>query len=228
MGGLADFGGRRRSAFQRLASCFLSQPGLPFASLLSAERIERVFARHGNFFGVGRIYSTALVVWAFLGQALRDGKEASCQAAVARVIAYQEMHGAAVPTSDTGDYCHARQKLSEAALRDVSGEIAAELEDAAQPLWLWKGQHAKLVDGFTFTMPDTAENQAQYPSPKTQKKGVGLRAIAPCWVICHDWANVISAACSRAARVEEVAVVRSPCRAQYEVRSIAGSLHRTY
>ena len=26
----------------------------------------------------------------------------------------------------------------------------------------------------TFTMPDTAQNQAEYPSPKTQKPGVGL------------------------------------------------------
>ena len=41
--------------------------------------------------------------------------------------------------------------------------------------------HAKLIDGFTFTMPGTAKNQAQYPHPKTQKPGVGLpiaRAVA--------------------------------------------------
>lgn len=174
MDGLTNSGSHRSRGFRDLARCFLSQPGLPFASLLSADRIERVFAKHDNFFGVGQIYSTALVVWAFLGQTLRDGKEASCQAAVARVIAYQQMHGAAVPTSDTGDYCHARRKLSQAALRDLSGEVTAELEHAARPPWLWKGRHAKLVDGFTFTMPDTAENQAAYPSPRTQKPGVGL------------------------------------------------------
>ncbi len=91
-----------RSDFRQVVASFLSQPGLPFVNILSAERIERIFARHGNLFGVGRIYSTAVMVWSFLSQVLRDGKEASCQAAVARVVAYQEQHGAAAPTSDTG------------------------------------------------------------------------------------------------------------------------------
>ena len=46
--------------FQRIANVFLSQPGLPFADVLSAERIERIFAKHGNLFGCGAIYSTAV------------------------------------------------------------------------------------------------------------------------------------------------------------------------
>ena len=181
MGTLADNADNCRSSFRQAISSFLSQPGLPFAGILSAERIERIFCRHGNLFGVGRIYSTAVMVWSFLGQVLRDGKEASCQSAVARVVAYQEQRGAASPTSDTGDYCRARNKLSEAALRDVSVEVAAEMQQQAPDEWLWKGKHAKLVDGFTFTMPDTPENQAEYPQQKSQKPGVGLpiaRAVA--------------------------------------------------
>jgi len=32
------------------------------------------------------------------------------------------------------------------------------------PGWLWKDtQHAKLVDGFTFRMPDRPANQRRYP-----------------------------------------------------------------
>ena len=166
-----DHGSRN---FSQIVACFLSQPGLPFANVLSAERIHRIFQKHDNLFGIGEIYSTAVVLWSFLGQVLRDGKEASCQAAVARVAVYQEQRNEPVPTSDTGDYCKARAKLSEAGLRDVSFEIAAEVEDQADEKWLWKGLHAKLVDGFTFTMPDTPENQEVYPSPRTQKKGVGL------------------------------------------------------
>ena len=181
MGTLAHKPDNRCSSFRQTIAAFLSQPGLAFAGILSAERIERIFSRHGNLFGVGRIYSTAVMVWSFLSQVLRDGKEASCQAAVARVVAYQEQHGAAAPTSDTGDYCRARNKLSEAALRDVSREVAAEMQEQARDEWLWKGRQAKLVDGFTFTMPDTPENQAEFPSPKSQKTGVGLpiaRAVA--------------------------------------------------
>ena len=134
--------------FRAVADAFLAQPGLSFVSLLSPERIERVFAKQGNLFGRGTIYSTAMMVWSFLSQVLRDGKEASCQAAVARVVAQQSAVGGAVPTSDTGDYCRARPKLSDAALCDLTLEIAAEVESRADEKWLWKGKHAKLVDGF--------------------------------------------------------------------------------
>jgi len=162
------------SSFQLVVASFLSQPGLPFASVLSAERIERIFAKHGNLFGCSAIYSSVLMVWSFLSQVLRDGKEASCQAAVARVVAYRQQLEKTTPTEDTGDYCRARAKLSEAALHDLSVEVAAALQEQADPKWLWKGLHAKLIDGFTFTMPDTPKNQAEYPSPRTQRKGVGL------------------------------------------------------
>jgi hypothetical protein len=171
--------GRGSGGFQRIVDAFLLQPGLPFAEVLSAERIERVFAKHGNLFGLGAIYSTALVVWSFVGQVLRDGKEASCQSAVARVASYCQRQGTALPTADTGDYCRARAKLSEAALRDLTREVASEVEERAEASWLWKGLHAKLVDGFTFTMPDTEKNQAVYPQAKTQKRAWGCRSLGP-------------------------------------------------
>jgi len=178
---LADSLGGDGRSFQRVADAFLMQPGLPFAAILAAERIERVFAKHDGTFGEHGIYTTATMVWSFLSQVLRDGKEASCQAAVARVVSHCQQQGLAPPTSDTGDYCRARRKLSEAALRELSGDVAGELEAQADPRWLWKGRHAKLVDGFTFTMPDTEANQAAYPQPRSQQPGVGLpiaRAVA--------------------------------------------------
>jgi hypothetical protein len=170
----------RSDSFQKIADAFVSQPGLPFAEVLSAERIQRIFAKHGNLFG-GSVYSTAVMGWAFLGQVLRDGKEASCQSAVSCVVAYCLQKELTIPTADTGDYCRARAKLSEAALRDLTREVAAEVEEQADPAWLWIGLHAKLVDGFTFMMPDTEKNQREYPQAKTQKPGVGFpiaRAVA--------------------------------------------------
>lgn len=182
MSSLPDFRDGRRSGFRQVADAFLSQPGLPFTRLLSAERIERVFAEHDNLFG-GPVYSTATMVWSFLGQVLRDGKEASCQAAVARVVAHQQQTGGAIPTSDTGDYCRARAKLLEDALRALTVEIGGEVEQQAEPAWLWKGLHAKLVDGFTFTMPDTPANQAEYPQPSSQKRGVGFPMARACAIL---------------------------------------------
>ena len=36
--------------------------------------------------------------------------------------------------------------------------FALQGEQQAKPAWLWKGRHAKLVDGFTFTMPVSAHH----------------------------------------------------------------------
>lgn len=172
---LPNFPRRGSSSFQKIVDAFLGGEGLPFAAILSSERIAAVFQRHDCLFGLHGVYSTAIMVWSFLSQVLRDGKEASCQAAVARVVSYCQMQGLPTPTADTGDYCRARAKLSCAALRDLSCEVAEEVEQTAEPEWLWKGKHhAKLVDGLTFTMPDTPTNQATYPQQKAQAAGVGL------------------------------------------------------
>jgi hypothetical protein len=192
--GVHDSGRRGSSGFRQVVSAFLTQPGLPFASILSAERIERVFTRHGNLFGVCGIYSTAIVVWSFLSQVLRDGKEASCQAAVARVVSYCQLGGQQPPTADTGDYCKARAKLSEAALHELARQVAAELEEAADQGWLFQGKHAKLIDGFTFTMPDTQKNQAEYPQAKTQATGVGLPIARVVTILSLATACVVDAA----------------------------------
>ncbi len=179
--GLPNSPDRSSSSFRKVVGVFLSSEGLPFAKILTADRIERIFAKHGCLFGVHGIYTTAIMIWSFLSQVLRDGKEASCQAAVARVVSYCEQSGIDSPTSDTGDYCRARAKLSEAALHELSCEVANELEAVANETWLWKSRHAKLIDGFTFTMSDTPENQAEYPQHKAQQPGVGqpiARAVA--------------------------------------------------
>lgn len=166
---------RNSDGFQQVVDAFLGGDGLPFACIISKERIHRIFQQHGCAFGLRGVYTTAIMVWSFLSQVLRDGKEASCQAAVARVVSYCQQQGLQTPTEDTGDYCRARAKLAVGALRDLTREVADELEEAADSRWLWKGKHhAKLVDGFTFTMPDTPENQARYPQQKAQKPGVGL------------------------------------------------------
>jgi putative transposase len=171
------------ASFRQVAAAFLSQPGLPFAQILSAERIERIFAKHGNLFGMSAVYSTVVTLWAFLGQVLRDGKQASCQAAVAATITYQELLGLPAPTADTGDYCRARAKLSEEALHDLTVEVAEEVEEQADAAWLWKGRHAKLVDGFTFTMPDTKANQDEYPQQASQKEGIGFPIARACVIL---------------------------------------------
>lgn len=170
-----------KSRFQTVAEPFLAQPGLPFAEILTAETIEAEFAQRGALFGQEDIFSTPLVLWAFLAQGLRDGKGAACASAVADIATYLHQTGGPAPCGDTGDYCRARAKLNVAAIRGLAVDAAAQLEAAADPAWLFHGLHAKLVDGFTCTMPDTPENQQAFPQQKNQRPGAGFpiaRAVA--------------------------------------------------
>ena len=171
----------RSASFRQITDAFLSQDGLPFSEVLTAEKIQNAFGRNSGLFGMNDAYSTVIVVWAFLSQVLKDGKEASCQSAVARIVSHCLEVGVEPPTADTGDYCKARAKLSLKALHELSNDVAADLEQRADETWSWKKRHAKLIDGFTVTMPATPENEAEFPHPRTQRKGVGLpiaRAVA--------------------------------------------------
>lgn len=199
------------SDFQKIADTFLGREGLPFADLLSADRIAEVFAKHQNLFGLGAVYSTAVMVWSFLGQVLRDGKEASCQSAVARVVTYCIGRSKQPPTEDTGDYCRARAKLSEHALHELTTAIAADMEATADSSWLWKGMHAKLVDGFTFTMPDTPKNQAEYPQQKSQQPGCGFPIARAVAIVSLATACIVDVAIGpyRGKQTGETALLRS-------------------
>ncbi len=77
-----------KPGFQKIVDEFLLHPGLPFAEVVTSEKIERIFKKHGRLFGENGIFSTPIVLWAFLGQVLRDRKEASCKAAVAGIISF--------------------------------------------------------------------------------------------------------------------------------------------
>ena len=172
-----------KSDFAVIADSFVHDPGLPFASVLDAESIQRVFREEEGLFGQEDMFSTQIVLWAFLAQTLRDGKGVACSAAVADIATYLLQTGQRPPSGDTGDYCRARAKLKLTALQRLVREVCGQLEDRADAAWLWKGLHAKLVDGFTFTMPDTPENQAAFPQPHVQRPGVGLPLARACVVL---------------------------------------------
>ena len=167
-------GPKRNFNFENAVEAFLQRDGLPFSNVISAETIASVFAKQSRAV-CGTIYTNALVLWAFLSQVLRDGKEASCQSAVARIIAHLTGMARPAPSSDTGDYCRARAKLPEAALKELSCLVASNAQEQVPKNWLWKqSKHTKLIDGFTFMMPDTAKNQSAYPQHSAQKPGIGF------------------------------------------------------
>lgn len=186
----------RKSPFEKISKSFLDDASLPFNDVLSAETIETVFRKYEGLFG-GKFYNTVFVLWAFLLQTLSDGKSRSCSTAVGRIAAFCHAISEDMPDSNTGDYCKARAKLPTDALHELAILVAKNTETLANPEWLWKNRHhAKLVDGFTATMPDTPENQAKFPQHKKQAEGCGFPIMRACVVQSLATAMVVDAAFS--------------------------------
>ncbi len=127
------------------------------------------------------IYTPAVTLWAHLSQMLFAGEQRSCSAAVARVAAVEAFSGRVVSDTNTGAYCRARCRISEAVPRRFALDITGDCEERLPDEWCWRGHRTFLVDGSTFSPPDTPENQAEYPQAKTQAAGLGfpiLRCVA--------------------------------------------------
>src|SRR5713101_6793377 len=109
----------RRSSgqFNSVLQSFVQGAGLPLRDALGEDLLERVAQEESAFFGTspGDIYSTALVLWAFVTQGI--SKDKSCTAAVARILAALVASGREPCSAHTGAYCKARQKLSERLLK---------------------------------------------------------------------------------------------------------------
>jgi hypothetical protein len=143
--------------------------------------VDAAFEAEGVHFGrtSRTLFTPALTLWAFVGQALSPDQ--SCRAAVARIAVLLVALGRRPCAADTSAYCRARAKLSEGVLQRLTLETASKLEAASPLEWRWKGRRAFLVDGTTITLPDTKANQTEYPQVPAQKPGLGfpiLRLVA--------------------------------------------------
>jgi hypothetical protein len=93
---------------------------------------------------------------------------------VARLAAWRVSRGNKPCSPSTGAYCTARDALPEAACHELVCRTGRELEAQMPAEWLWHDRLVRVADGSTVTMPDTPENQAEYPQAKTQRPGCGL------------------------------------------------------
>jgi hypothetical protein len=98
------------------------------------------------------------------------------------------------PTVTDSAYCQARQRLPlqiyQALVRRVSEGLGLEVQAER-----WKGRRVLLVDGSTFSMPDTAELQAHFGHPSGQKDGCSF-PVAGLLVMVHWTTGLIVDLCT--------------------------------
>ena len=169
----------RQSLPQRFRLILLSvmqAASWPFSDVLTEEEIENAFDDQESWFAQDDddIFTPALTLWAFLSQVLHKEENRSCLAAVSRVIVLLVSLGRAPCAKNSGAYCKARAKLSEIVIERLVTRLADGCEKEIPKQWLWKNRHVKLADGTTVSMPDTPENQGEYPQQAAQEEGIGF------------------------------------------------------
>lgn len=163
--------GRFQQQMSFLRSQFLQDGDLPFSNVLSEEIVSQALTS-SSVCWMDRIYSPLVTLWVFLGQVL--SADHSCRAAVARLLAHRASRGQNPCSSETGAYCQARKRLPEKFFSEVAQQTGRTLDANAESKWLWKQRRVYVFDGSTVSMPDTPENQHDYPQPDTQKPGLGF------------------------------------------------------
>jgi hypothetical protein len=149
---------------------FLQDGDLPFTNVLTEEVIEQALTAISGW--LDRIFTPLVTPWVFLGPIL--SADHSCRAAVARLIAHRLSRGQRPCSAETGAYCQPRKRLPETFFSAVARQTGSTLEASVDPQWLWKRRRVYVYDGSSVSMPDTRDNQRDYPQPGTQKPGLGF------------------------------------------------------
>lgn len=119
-----------------------------------------------------RIYGPLQTLRLFIEQVL--SADHGCQDAVARGVSERARLGHKPCSLNSGPYCKARARLARALIERLGHEVGERLRAAQPDVWRWHGREVKLIDGTTVSMPDTPENQAEFPQYRTQKVGLGF------------------------------------------------------
>ncbi|MHC5763382.1 IS4 family transposase [Nostoc sp.] len=156
---------------QILKDKFSQSLGLPFKELLPETTIRLAISELKIKYKK-RLFDPFITLWAFLSQVLDTDK--TCHNAVSKIIAHLAGSEVEIPSTDTSAYCQARARLPEKLLEKLFNYSAHNLEERLTQEYLWCGRNVKVIDGSTVSMPDTVENQKEYPQPSTQKAGCGF------------------------------------------------------
>lgn len=119
-----------------------------------------------------RIFTPTFTLHVFNRQVM--GLNKSCRGALMEVLPEYLIRTRSSFSTNTGAYCKARQRLPESFISDMTKASGEYLQNIASKSFKWKNREVKIVDGTTVSMPDTSENQEQYPQNPAQKKNLGF------------------------------------------------------
>lgn len=168
------------------------------------EQVESLLPEHRE-----RLFPPTETLSMFLAQALSADR--SCQKAVADAAVKRLAGGLPVCSTHTGGYCRARQRLPTEMIATLARRTGRSMAERAPKAWHWQGRPVRMVDGTTVPMPDTPDNQAVYPQPRSQRTGLGFPLCRLAAITCLGSGAVLDAAigCYRGKGGDEQSLLRS-------------------
>lgn len=119
-----------------------------------------------------RLFTLRLTCECFLWQMLKP--RTACREVVRQVQALACWQGKGSVDENASAYIQARQRLPQECLERILAATAQAAERRAISTTVLQGRPVKVVDGSSVQLPDTADNQKQYPQPSGQKPGCGF------------------------------------------------------
>lgn len=131
------------------------------------EQVESLLPAHRE-----RHYPPTETLSLFLAQAMSADR--SCQNMVNQTAVDRVIGGLPEVSTHTGGYCRARKRLPMTMVKRLTQQLGSLVDEPSPKEWRWNGRRVCLIDGTTVTMPDTDDNQAQFPKHRGQKAGLGF------------------------------------------------------
>ena len=178
--------------------------GLPWQDMLPDSRLETILEETGTRYRQ-RLYTPLVTLWAMVYQVLCADK--SLRNTVKWLRQGLVAVGATPPSSDTGSYSKARQRLPESLLQRLIPESAEQLEHLVPADQLWCGRRVRVFDGSTVLMSDSEANQGSYPQHGNQRPGCGF-PIARIVVFFSLLTGVVVSACIAPWTTSEIVMSR--------------------
>ena len=119
-----------------------------------------------------RTYTLRLTFECFVWQLLNPNT--SCREVVRQIQTLCRLQGRTPVDEGTSAYVQARQRLPRERLVQALAATAKAADQRAGPAGQLQGRPVKIVDGSSTQLPDTPENQKDYPQPARQKPGCGF------------------------------------------------------
>lgn len=161
--------GKFQEKLSKLRQSTLSELSIIFGDFVPIEQLAA--KKKGNNSRV-RVYSLNVTFWGFLFQILTPGT--ACREVVRKVQSFCSEEELPLPSSSDAAYCKARAKIKDSDLKKIHEKVCGKVEQRVIADQRWKGRTVRVLDGTGITLPDTPENQAEFPQPSIQRKGCGF------------------------------------------------------